>query len=203
MAFLRPHFQLDELTVSLRLVADLPASAGNKPAPASGNEAARRTESDTLRRKITMAYDAFLKIDGITGESQNDKHKGEIERIEFQFGEPLRPAPHRRWRRRRRQARSQLSDFSALSKKTDKSHRPLLFLNCCQRHSTITRGLHGPQSRRRQPAVLTGRNSGYSDFELTRWWAPNRHSRRVAADELGRRRARGTIPMSDEIPRNR
>jgi type VI secretion system protein ImpC len=27
VAFLRPHFQLDELTISLRLVADLPASA--------------------------------------------------------------------------------------------------------------------------------------------------------------------------------
>jgi len=26
VAFLRPHFQLDELTVSLRLVAELPAS---------------------------------------------------------------------------------------------------------------------------------------------------------------------------------
>ena len=26
VAFLRPHFQLDELSVSLRLVADLPAS---------------------------------------------------------------------------------------------------------------------------------------------------------------------------------
>jgi type VI secretion system protein ImpC len=28
VAFMRPHFQLDELTVSLRLVAELPASAG-------------------------------------------------------------------------------------------------------------------------------------------------------------------------------
>jgi type VI secretion system protein ImpC len=27
VAFLRPHFQLDELTVSLRLVAELPPSA--------------------------------------------------------------------------------------------------------------------------------------------------------------------------------
>jgi type VI secretion system protein ImpC len=27
VAFLRPHFQLEELTVSLRLVADLPQSA--------------------------------------------------------------------------------------------------------------------------------------------------------------------------------
>jgi len=28
VAFMRPHFQLDELTVSLRLVADLPQPAG-------------------------------------------------------------------------------------------------------------------------------------------------------------------------------
>jgi type VI secretion system protein ImpC len=27
VAFIRPHFQLDELSVSLRLVAELPASA--------------------------------------------------------------------------------------------------------------------------------------------------------------------------------
>jgi type VI secretion system protein ImpC len=27
VAFLRPHFQLDELSISLRLVADLPKSA--------------------------------------------------------------------------------------------------------------------------------------------------------------------------------
>jgi type VI secretion system protein ImpC len=27
VAFLRPHFQLDELTMSMRLVADLPAAA--------------------------------------------------------------------------------------------------------------------------------------------------------------------------------
>jgi type VI secretion system protein ImpC len=27
VAFLRPHFQLDELSISLRLVAELPASA--------------------------------------------------------------------------------------------------------------------------------------------------------------------------------
>jgi len=29
VAFLKPHFQLDELTISLRLVADLPESARN------------------------------------------------------------------------------------------------------------------------------------------------------------------------------
>jgi len=30
VAFLRPHFQLDELTVSLRLVAELPQPVGKK-----------------------------------------------------------------------------------------------------------------------------------------------------------------------------
>jgi len=29
VAFLRPHFQLDELSISLRLVADLPKSANS------------------------------------------------------------------------------------------------------------------------------------------------------------------------------
>ena len=33
-----------------------------------------------------MAYDAFLKIDGVTGESQKDKHKGEIELGSFSLG---------------------------------------------------------------------------------------------------------------------
>ena len=33
-----------------------------------------------------MAVDVFLKIDGIPGESQDDKHKGEIEVISFHWG---------------------------------------------------------------------------------------------------------------------
>jgi type VI secretion system secreted protein Hcp len=33
-----------------------------------------------------MAYDAFLKIDGIKGESQDAKHKGEIDIMSFSFG---------------------------------------------------------------------------------------------------------------------
>lgn len=32
-----------------------------------------------------MAYDAFLKIDGIEGESPDDKHKGEIELLSHSF----------------------------------------------------------------------------------------------------------------------
>jgi type VI secretion system secreted protein Hcp len=33
-----------------------------------------------------MAFDAFLKIDGIKGESQDDKHKGEINLLSYSFG---------------------------------------------------------------------------------------------------------------------
>ena len=33
-----------------------------------------------------MAYDAFLKLTDVKGESQDDKHKGEIELLSFNFG---------------------------------------------------------------------------------------------------------------------
>jgi type VI secretion system secreted protein Hcp len=33
-----------------------------------------------------MAYDAFLKLDGITGESQKDQHAGEIDIMSFSWG---------------------------------------------------------------------------------------------------------------------
>lgn len=33
-----------------------------------------------------MAFDAFLKIDGIKGESPDDKHKGEIQLLSYTFG---------------------------------------------------------------------------------------------------------------------
>ena len=33
-----------------------------------------------------MAFDAFLKIDGIPGESTDDKHKDWIEILSFDFG---------------------------------------------------------------------------------------------------------------------
>ena len=39
------------------------------------------------------AIDYFLKLDGITGESMDSKHKGEIELLSFSFGETCRPAP--------------------------------------------------------------------------------------------------------------
>ncbi len=33
-----------------------------------------------------MAYDAFIKLDGIKGESRDSKHKGEIDVLHFSFG---------------------------------------------------------------------------------------------------------------------
>jgi type VI secretion system secreted protein Hcp len=33
-----------------------------------------------------MAFDAFMKIDGIPGESTDDKHRGEIDVLSFSFG---------------------------------------------------------------------------------------------------------------------
>ena len=41
------------------------------------------------------AIDYFLKLDGITGESADSKHKGEIEVLSFSFGE-TQMRPHRR-----------------------------------------------------------------------------------------------------------
>ena len=35
------------------------------------------------------ANDYFLKLDGISGESTDSKHKGEIEVLSFSFGETL------------------------------------------------------------------------------------------------------------------
>jgi hypothetical protein len=40
-----------------------------------------------------MAFDAFLKIDGIPGESTDDKHKDWIEILSFAHGLNNRPSP--------------------------------------------------------------------------------------------------------------
>ena len=50
------------------------------------------------------AFDYFLRIDGIPGESTDAKHKGEIDVLSFSWGEP-RPRRRRRRRRRRGQGR--------------------------------------------------------------------------------------------------
>jgi type VI secretion system secreted protein Hcp len=73
-----------------------------------------------------MAFDSFLKLDGIKGESQDSKHKGEIDILSFSFGASQSGI----------QAtgggggagKVQIHDIH-FSKKVDASS-PLLFLNC-------------------------------------------------------------------------
>ena len=48
-----------------------------------------------------MAFDAFLKIDGIPGESTDDKHKDWIEVLSFDFGMDAAVLRDRQFRRRR------------------------------------------------------------------------------------------------------
>jgi len=38
-----------------------------------------------------MAFDAFLKLDTVTGESKDSKHPGEMEIYSFSFGPPTAP----------------------------------------------------------------------------------------------------------------
>ena len=47
-----------------------------------------------------MAVDMFLKLDGIKGESKDDKHKDEIEILSFSWGSDVAVARRRRRRRR-------------------------------------------------------------------------------------------------------
>jgi len=74
-----------------------------------------------------MAYDAFLKIDGITGESQKDKHKGEIEIASFSLGasNPTSVGVGTGLAA----GKVSIADFS-ITKPTDQAS-PALFKNCC------------------------------------------------------------------------
>ena len=74
-----------------------------------------------------MAYDAFLKLDGITGESQKDKHKGEIDIMSFSWGvaNPTSVGTGTGLT----SGKSQHADFSIV-KSVDKSS-PTLFQKCC------------------------------------------------------------------------
>ena len=81
------------------------------------------------------AIDYFLKLDGISGESKDSKHKGEIEVLSFSFGETQsRPDPASE--AAAAPARSKMSDFSFTARTTKAS--PQLFLTA-RRASTSRR----------------------------------------------------------------
>jgi type VI secretion system secreted protein Hcp len=73
-----------------------------------------------------MAYDAFLKIDGIKGESQDSKHKGEIDIMSYSFG--VNQVGTHAMGSGGGSGKASFQDLHIV-KRTD-SASPLLFLNC-------------------------------------------------------------------------
>jgi len=94
------------------------------------------------------AIDYFLKLDGISGESKDSKHKGEIEVLSFSFVETQsRPSGTGGGGGA---GKVQMSDFSFTARATKAS--PQLFLSCAQ-------GKHLKE------AILTVRTAGGSQQE--------------------------------------
>lgn len=74
-----------------------------------------------------MAYDAFLKLDGITGESQKQNHTGEIDIMSFSWGSSNSSSVGTGTGVS--VGKVSVSDFSIM-KSTDSSS-PVLFQKCC------------------------------------------------------------------------
>ncbi len=89
-----------------------------------------------------MATDYFLKIDGISGESLDSKHKGEIELQSFSWGDTLETAPSPAGGGA---GKAHIKDFQFMTKMSKAS--PLLFL-------ASVSGQHI------KSAVVTGRKPG-------------------------------------------
>ena len=84
------------------------------------------------------AIDYFLKLDGISGESKDSKHKGEIEALSFSFGETQsRPSGTGGGVGA---GKVKMSEFSFTARTTKAS--PQLFLSCAQgkhlKEATVT-----------------------------------------------------------------
>lgn len=94
------------------------------------------------------ATDYFLKLDGISGESKDSKHKGEIDVLSFSFGETQSGSSGSGGGGGA--GKVQMSDFSFTARTTKAS--PQLFLSCAQ-------GKHIKQ------AILTVRKAGGSQQE--------------------------------------
>lgn len=94
------------------------------------------------------AIDYFLKLDGISGESKDSKHKGEIDVLSFSFGETQSGSSGSGGGGGA--GKVQMSDFSFTARTTKAS--PQLFLSCAQ-------GKHIKQ------AFLTARKAGGSQQE--------------------------------------
>lgn len=104
-----------------------------------------------------MAFDAFLKIKGIDGESQDDKHKDWIEIMSYSFGASQTSAGSRSSGGAANSERVNISDFSIV-KALDKAS-PKLFLHCCN-------GAHIDEVSV-ELCRATGDKQKYMEFKLT------------------------------------
>jgi len=102
-------------------------------------------------------FDAFLKINGIEGESQDDKHKNQIEILSFSFGASQTATGAASSGGARSAERVNLSDFSIV-KALDKAS-PKLFLHCCN-------GKHIPDVTL-ELCRATGDKQPYAEYKMT------------------------------------
>jgi type VI secretion system secreted protein Hcp len=100
------------------------------------------------------AVDYFLKIEGVDGESTDDKHKGEIDVESFSWGETLSPAGTTGGGAGGGAGKVAMQDFHFVMKVSKAS--PKLMLACAS-------GQHLKQ------AVLTARKAGKDQQEFLRW----------------------------------
>jgi type VI secretion system secreted protein Hcp len=102
-------------------------------------------------------FDAFLKINGIEGESQDDKHKNQIEILSFSWGANQTATGAASSGGARSAERVNLSDFSIV-KSVDKAS-PKLFLHCCN-------GKHIPDVTL-ELCRATGDKQPYLEYKMT------------------------------------
>jgi type VI secretion system secreted protein Hcp len=86
-----------------------------------------------------MAFDAFLKLDGIEGGSQDAFHKGEIEVLSFSWGDTVQNARNAANNAGQGAGRGSRGLNFTFVKNYDKAS-PMLFLKACQ-GSTIATGV--------------------------------------------------------------
>lgn len=104
-----------------------------------------------------MAFDAFLKISTVPGESQDDKHKDWIEILSYHWGVSQPASGSKSSGGARSAERVDVQDFSIVHT-LDKAS-PKLFLACCK-------GEHIPEVKL-ELCRATGDKTKYMDYKLT------------------------------------
>jgi type VI secretion system secreted protein Hcp len=122
---------------------------------------------------VVATIDLFLKIDGIPGESQDAKHKGEIDLQSFSWGETSESGPSPA----AGAGKVAMQDFHFATPVSKAS--PLLFLSCAM-------GKHIKQ------AVLTARRAGKEQHEFLLFKFSDLL---ISSYQIGAAEAVGEVPM--------